>query len=284
MKRDFSFEFNNLFDTMQSARILGMEKIGLSSLLSDLMGIDQGKSFQKANWGKRPLPENMRQYARLDTHYLLQLRDILADRLKQNQLMDLAHEDFRRLCRVKPNQRDEALYKEIGGYHLLEPQALAVLDELCKFRDQRAENLNRPHFKVISNAALLAIAKELPHSSEALMKVEGASIKILDRYKDDLLEAVQKGLKDPPVRLEKHSRPPQSYIDRLESLHEWRKKEGRKMGVQSDIILPRDILEKIAANHPHDLQELQSVMDEVPWRYNHFGRDIIKVIEKRKSS
>jgi ribonuclease D len=60
LKRDYGFEFSHLFDTMQAARILGMEKLGLSGLLTDLLDIDQGKSFQKADWGKRPVPEEMR--------------------------------------------------------------------------------------------------------------------------------------------------------------------------------------------------------------------------------
>jgi ribonuclease D len=31
LKRDYGFEFTNLFDTMQAARILGIEKIGLGT-------------------------------------------------------------------------------------------------------------------------------------------------------------------------------------------------------------------------------------------------------------
>jgi ribonuclease D len=282
MKRDYGFEFSHLFDTMQAARILGMEKLGLSSLLSDLLGVEQGKSFQKADWGRRPVPEEMREYARLDTHYLLSLRNILADRLKEQNLMDLAREDFRRLCLVEHSQRDAPLYTQVGGYHLLDPQALAVLEELCQFRDQRAQKLNRPHFKVIGNNALLAAAESLPRSVEDLKKIEVISFKILERYQREILDAVKKGLARPPIHLEKHHRPSQSYIDRLQKLQDWRKNEGKKLSVQSDIVLPRDILEDIAAKNPHDLQELEALMAEVPWRFTRFGRDIIKVIEKVK--
>ena len=284
LKRDFGFEFNHLFDTMQSARILGMEKLGLTGLLSDLLGVERGKSFQKADWGKRPVPEEMRQYARLDTHYLLQLRNILAERLKEQNLMDLAREDFRRLCLAEHTQRDVPLYTQVSGYHTLDLQALAVLEELCQFRDHRAQKLNRPHFKVIGNSALLAAAESLPRSVEELKKIEGFSPKILERYQKEILDAVKKGLSSPPIQPEKHHRPSQAYIDRLQKLQDWRKNEGKKMGVQSDIVLPRDILEEIAAKNPRDLRELKVIMVEVPWRLARFGRDIIKVIEKVKSS
>jgi ribonuclease D len=283
LKRDYRFEFSHLFDTMQAARILGMEKLGLSGLLSDLLDIDQGKSFQKADWGKRPVPEEMRQYARMDTHYLLSLRNILAEKLKEKNLMDLAREDFQRLCQLQHTQRDAPLYTQVGGHHLLDPQSLAVLEELCQFRDRRAEKLNRPHFKVIGNNILLAVAQALPHSEQELRKIEDVSPKILERYQKEILDAIKKGLANPPIQLEKHRRPSQAYIDRLQKLQDWRKNEGSKMGVQSDIVLPRDILEEIAAKNPQDLRELDALMVDVPWRLAHYGRDIIKIIKKVNS-
>ena len=282
LKRDFGFDFANLFDTMQAARVLGVEKLGLSNLLADLFGIDQEKSFQKANWGKRPLDEEMRAYAQLDTHYLLRLRESLAERLMQKQRMELAEEDFRRLCYVEPNHRNTLLYTQVSGYHLLKPQALRVLDELCKFRDKAAKKMNRPLFKVIGNSALLAVAQAQPKNAWDLKETKGLSPRIAERYTKDLLVAVERGNAQPPIDLEKPRRPSQAYIDRLDMLHEWRKKTAKKIGVQSDIVLPRDILEEIAANKPRDLKELEPIMYDIPWRYQHFGRDIIKTIKKSK--
>lgn len=284
LKRDYGFEFNYLFDTMQAARILGMEKLGLSGLLADLLGVEQDKRFQKANWGKRPMPEEMREYARLDTHFLLELRDILAKRLEEKQLMTLAAEDFRRVCKVEPNNHDAPLYTQVSGYHHLEPQELAVLEELCKFRDQRAESLDLPHFKVINNNVLLAVAQALPRSLNDLTEIKDVSPKILERFSKDFLDAVRKGLDGPPIWLGKRKRPAQAYVDRMEALQDWRKEKGKSLGVQSDIVLPRDVLEAIAAAHPRNIEELQPIMADVPWRYEAFGRDIIKSIEKKKTS
>lgn len=284
LKRDFGFKFNNLFDTMQAARILGMEKLGLSSLLSDLFGIDQGKSFQKANWGKRPLNEEMRHYARLDTHYLLSLRENLAERLAQKRLMDLAQEDFQRLCRVEPNHRESRLFMQISGYHLVDPQTLSILDELCKFRDRTAKKMDRPHFKVIGNSALLALAQAQPVTPSDLEKVVGVSPRVTARYKKEILEAVHKGASQAPILLEKRRRPSQAYIARLDALHQWRKNAGKKMGVQSDIILPRETMEVVAADHPRDMEELHALMADLPWRFEVFGDEIIKVIDKGKRS
>ena len=54
LKRDFGFEFANLFDTMIAARMLGRKEIGLGSLLESEFDIHLDKHYQKANWGIRP--------------------------------------------------------------------------------------------------------------------------------------------------------------------------------------------------------------------------------------
>ena len=61
---------------MQAARILGRENVGLASMLESELSIQIEKKFQRANWGERPLPAAMVSYARIDSHYLIPLRNI----------------------------------------------------------------------------------------------------------------------------------------------------------------------------------------------------------------
>lgn len=284
LKRDFNMEFSNLFDTMQAARILGFDKLGLSNLLEELFAIDQGKSFQKANWGKRPLPSAMLDYARTDTHFLFKLRNHLAPLLKKKGLLDLAAEDFQRLCKVKNNHKQQPLYTQVSGYHRLEPQQLSVLQEICIYRDERAKAYNRPHFKVMGNSAIYAVASVCPQTMKELKTITKISPKLIDRYATGLLSAVEKGLNSEPIYLKTRSRPSQTYIDRLEALKNWRKLEARQMGVQSDIVLPRDILENIAGKNPKNKEELRAEMAEIPWRFNNFNNKIMEILddERRK--
>ncbi len=284
LKRDYGFKFSNLFDTMQAARILGMEKIGLGNLLLDLYGIQHPKGLQKADWGRRPLTDEMRLYGRMDTHYLGRLRDTLAEMLAHKHLLALAHEDFARLCLLEPNHKENALYTQVGGYHKLDGQTLRVLDELCRYRDGLARRLDRPHFKVMGSSVLLAVALARPGSLAELKKVADIPPKILERYGEGFLIAVKHGLSLPPIILDRHPRPSQAYLNRLQALQDWRREAGAKIKVQSDIILPRDILEAIAAACPGTLNDLQALMRDVPWRFERYGGEILKVIAKGKSS
>src|SRR5512139_501768 len=85
LSRDFGFKFANLFDTMLAARILGRNMVGLGSLLESEFGILLDKRHQRADWGKRPLPEDQLSYARLDTHFLIPLRNHMRQELQDRQ-------------------------------------------------------------------------------------------------------------------------------------------------------------------------------------------------------
>lgn len=101
LKRDFGFEFANLFDTMAAARTLGHPQTGLAALLEKHFGVTVNKKFQRANWGKRPLTAELLQYASMDTHYLFALRDQLERELAQGGRIEEAREEFTRLTRLK---------------------------------------------------------------------------------------------------------------------------------------------------------------------------------------
>ena len=98
LRRDFGFSFVNLFDTMQAARVLGYPAVGLDRLLGDKFKIKMDKRHQKANWAARPLTKDQIHYARLDTHYLFDLRDALEQELREKQRLEYALEDFNRAC------------------------------------------------------------------------------------------------------------------------------------------------------------------------------------------
>lgn len=280
LRRDFDFAFRNLFDTMHAARILGFEKVGLSDILEKQFGVMQGRSYQKADWSKRPLKEEMKTYARFDTHYLIPLRNRLEKILEAQHLKSLAVEDFALLCLAQAEENHRPLYAQVSGYHKLDPKELRVLDELCQYRDKAARRMDRPLFKVISSHVLLQAAREQPGTLAELQSLKGVSKRIAQHHGDGLLEAIQRGQDKPPLELKQRPAPSRAYIHRLESLHDWRKNTACKLKVQSDIVLPRSIMEKIAAKAPQQLTALRAEMEAVPWRFEKFGSEILTVLKK----
>ena len=77
LQRDFGLYVVNMFDSHKAAKALGFPKLSLSYLLDRYLQVDLDKRFQLADWRIRPLPEELINYARSDTHYLLHICDLL---------------------------------------------------------------------------------------------------------------------------------------------------------------------------------------------------------------
>ena len=281
MKRDFGFSFANLFDTMVAARILGWEEIGLGSILKAEFEVQLDKRYQRANWGKLPLPADMLNYARLDTHYLIPLRYRLKSELKSKGLWQLAEEDFNRLRYVNgrdPDDQPEACWRVRGAYDLSPGQA-AILQELCNYRAQVARSINQPVFKVLSDQSLLDVAAVAPTDLEGLLRSTRLSDKQFERHGSNLLGAVQRGLQAEPLRPPRQPRPDEAYLARLEALREWRKHTGQQLGVNSDVILPRDLLYALASLSQPTQADLSAILTQTPYRLEHFGDQILEVLK-----
>ncbi len=280
--RDYGFAFNFLFDTMIAARTLGYQKIGLGALLERFFGIEMNKKYQRANWGKRPIKPDMRTYARLDSHYLIPLQGHLRTELVETGLWELALEDFQRLTHgiEDTTENHKADYWKLQGARDLSPENAAVLKSLYQFREAKAEAQNRPPFKVLSHQVLIELARTCPLEWNTLENLSGLNARAAKRYGKGLMQAIRDGLQSPPEYPPQCKRPNNALLDRIEALKLWRKVTGRKLGVPSDVILPRDVLTRIARANPTDLAALEFHMRDVPYRFHHFGQQIVNTLLK----
>src|SRR5512143_586635 len=276
LRRDFGFSFASIFDTMQAGRILGRRQAGLDRLLEEKFAVKMNKRFQKADWAVRPLSRDLLLYARLDTHYLIPLRDMLEAELEAKGLWQLAQEDFE-LARhpngAKPKPEVPA-WARFGARRDLNPRDLTVLSALLDWRDQAASHLDRPPFKVLDDDRLIEIALAKPSSREELAAV-GLTARQMQNWADALVEAVTAGLQAPLVKRRPLPRPDDLYLKRVDKLKEWRKKAAAKMDVESDVVLPRPLMLALAEQGP---AELKSILNVSPWRLEHFGEEIRKIL------
>lgn len=279
LKRDFDFHFVNIFDTMYAARVLGYPYVGLDNMLAEKLDIKVDKRHQKADWAARPLTAAQIDYARFDTHYLFQLRDILEKELDEKGRLELAREDFVRACKVElPTQKvNGASWRRFSARKDVSTRELTILSELCIFRDQHAERMNRPPFKVVDDDTLLDIARNLPEKDVDLAGI-GLSPKQIRMWGDEILGAVRRGADAPLVTREQARRPSDAILRRLEKLKNWRKLLARETGVESDIILPKVYLALLAENPPRSMTELESIFSDSPARFQQYGKQILKIL------
>jgi ribonuclease D len=280
LKRDYGFSFANLFDTMVASRDLGRPAVGLAAVLEQEFGVMLDKRYQRANWGARPLSASMLAYARLDSYYLIPLRHRLKTDLEVNARWALAEEDFLRLCATPaPMEPDSCNWWRVAAGSDLTAQQAAVLAEVCRYRDERARMADLPPFKVLSNQVLVDIAQAGPQTSAELARASGLSGRQLERHVDGLLEAVKRGLASPPLRRPVQPRPDDRFMNRMDRLKNWRKHTGLAWGVESDVILPRDVMEDLARETTKAIEDLAAPMTSVPWRRETFGKEIFNLLK-----
>jgi ribonuclease D len=266
---------------MSAARALGWPHLGLGAILETHFGVKLNKKYQRADWGQRPLTPEQLDYARLDTHYLVPVREIQLKELTESDRWPEAREEFARLARVRgdpDNGPDPKAFWRVNGARDLTPAQAAVLKELFLYREQQAERIDRPPFKVMGDATLVEIARHCPRRPDDLKGLSGMTPGQIHRHAHGLLQAVQHGLSAPPQRPPHAAREPDEIRERYDLLHKWRKEKAKARGVESDVILPRDTLWDLARRAPRTLAELTQIQDLGPWRRETYGEEILRVL------
>jgi ribonuclease D len=281
LKRDFGITLANLFDTMQAARILGYKQVGLDSMLAEKLGITLNKHFQKADWGERPLSPEMLNYARLDTHHLFNLRDCLQAELQERGRWELAYEEFSRLAINNGITKPEIpSWLRVKGTQRFTARQLTILNELCLWREAQAKRMGRPVFKVIDDKRLVAIALATPKAQTDLEALNLTPRQIYV-FGNEILQAVYRGRKSELIQRPTTGRPDPNILNRLNLLSGWRKTVAMKIGVESDIILPKAWMHAIAEKNPRNMSELAGLMPQSPWRLETYGAEILKTLHPK---
>lgn len=144
-----------LFDTQLAAAYLGMaHSMGYSKLVKEVLDIDLPKDETRSDWLQRPLTEMQMRYAADDVQHLAQVYLALDARLSEEKrawLLEDGAELVANLCRESDPRE---AYREVKLGWRLRPQQLAVLRELCAWREEQARLRNRPRNHVLRERTL----------------------------------------------------------------------------------------------------------------------------------
>jgi len=263
---DFArFKPASMFDTMLAAQLLNRPRIGLAALLEDHFGVKLSKDSQKANWSRRPLPQKMLDYAALDVFYLPALRDILTRELTKLGRLGWLEQQCRAQIEsgtagfAPPDENDW----RIGRSERLRGKGLTVLHAVWHWRQQTAERLDVPPFKVCNNDLLLKLALSAEEgAAEAAILAAVHLGRRHDRLIGSLAAAVKSGLaRDPQSLPRRRGRDPhhasltQNEVARLERIKDDRDRLAAKLQLDPTLIANRAQLAQIARD-PQRLDEI----------------------------
>ncbi len=286
LKRDCAFRFQNLFDTMISAQLLGYPSVGLASLAKRHFVVDLPKDEQRSDWSHRPLTAQQMSYAAADVLYLIPLAERLTRELRKAKRLNWAEEEFEALARREWPERhfDEYGYLRIKGARRLDPRSLSVLRELYRMRDLRAKELDRPAFKVMGNRTLLEVAERKPRKLGELAEIKGITDLLLRRLGRHTLAAVREGRNrdhGPLPRLGNgRRRMDRSGDRRLTALKQWRSQRAAELEMDPGVLCPNSALEAMAWRAPRDAADLEELDELKGWFVHAFGQEAVDVCRR----
>jgi len=186
----------DVFDTQIAAAFLGMGfSLSYQALVRELLGIDIPKDETRSDWIKRPLSEPQKIYAATDVRYLLELREMLEQQLKDRQVFDWFQQECRDLLTVAPvaeiSENWQHAYQNINNAWRLDDAGLDYLQKLCVWREEEARGRNKPRSWIAKDNDLLAIATSLSGSSELSLNTlqsSDADKQLVNRYGNVLLK------------------------------------------------------------------------------------------------
>ncbi len=290
LRRDYEFSFANIFDTHLAAQLLGYEHLGLSALMDNLLAVSHSKRRQRDDWSRRPLDTEQLDYAAMDTHHLLRLRDLLDEQLLQKGRRSWATEEF--VASVSGVQSEKEFdpegFRRIKGIRELSSQELSILRALYLLRDRYARELDVPPFKVLNNSVLLDLARRPPRSTRDMFRRPGISFRVARKFSHEIYRVIEKAHSEDssclvtPVR--KEWRPPSREAKvRLENLRQWRQHKAVELQIHVGVVFPGSLLETLSVFPPPDLAALEQLEGMRRWRAREFGAELLQVIHGSNS-
>ncbi len=210
--REVGLNPTRLFDTELAARLAGMPRVGLGTVVEELLGIHLAKEHSAADWSTRPLPQAWLVYAALDVELLVDVREKLAEMLERDGKSDIAAQEFESvLARDFVIVRAEP-WRRLGGLHTVRGQRnLAVARELWQARDDYAREIDTAPGRLVPDSALVAAARAVPESKRDLAGLKEFTGRASRSQIDRWWNAIQVGVATndlPALRVAGDSVPP----------------------------------------------------------------------------
>ncbi|HEX3930082.1 MAG TPA: HRDC domain-containing protein [Nocardioides sp.] len=203
---------SELFDTELAGRLLGYPRVGLATLVETLLGFRMKKEHSAADWSTRPLPTPWLDYAALDVEVLIELRDVLAEQLREAGKDEWARQEFDALRGFTPAQRIEPWRRTSGLHRVRGRRLLAAVRELWEARDELARSRDVSPGRILGDNAIVAAALADPATRADLLAAKGFHGRGAQRYAERWLDALSRarGLPEEalPVRAPRTDGPP----------------------------------------------------------------------------
>lgn len=269
-----------MFDTQVAAMVCGFgEQVSYSELVHAVCRVQIDKSSRFTDWQRRPLAQAQIEYAIGDVTYLRDIYRALVAKLKETGRLGWLEDEMRVLTSPATYEQHPERAWERFKTRARKPRDLAVLMEVCAWRETEAQSRDVPRSRVLKDDILVEVALAAPRTQEALGNLR-AFPRGMERSRtgEDILAAVERGLaRDPKTlpRIERDRRGGNGSAATVELLKVLLRQVADESGVAGKMIATVDDLEAIAGDDKADVPALKG------WRRDIFGARAIELKQGR---
>jgi ribonuclease D len=193
-----------VFDTELAGRLLGYPKVGLASLVSEVLGYRMRKEHSAADWSTRPLPGPWLIYAALDVEMLIELRDAIEAELRREGKWEWAEQEFAAILSARPREAKPDPWRRTSGMHRVRNRrSLAVVRALWEARDQIAAAADISPGRILPDAAIVEAASAMPADRDTLQRLTAFKGRGAHRHMRTWWEAIDHARRLPESELPK---------------------------------------------------------------------------------
>jgi ribonuclease D len=206
-----------IFDTELAGRLLNYPRVGLASMVEELLGYRLSKEHSAVDWSTRPLPDPWLSYAALDVEVLIELRDVIHRQLTEAGKLGWAEEEFAALAQAAPAQPRRDPWRRTSGIHRVRgKRALATVRELWETRNEIARQQDVTPTRILRDAAIIEAASAQPRSRAEMAALGGFRGRAAQRHLARFVAAVDAARRIPdgdlPTLVARYDGPPPAKV------------------------------------------------------------------------
>lgn len=268
-----------VFDTQLAAAFLGYaDQIGYANLVEDMLNIKLDKSYTRTNWAKRPLSEGQILYALDDVRYLYPLYQLLHEKLQQSGRLHWVKQETIRLLDINTYSNDpQRAYLRIKQTGKLSTEVLSVLKQLAAWREQMAQQRNRPRNWIIPNKTLIDISVNQPDSLQQLATLQTMNKKTIERWGQSILELVHNSKNIPDTNIEINLPLNKSQTKICKTIQGFIDKESEKLQIQPGVLATKKDIKAYILN------ETDNTLTQ-GWRHELLGENLQALLQKNSGN
>ena len=251
-----------LFDTQLAAGYLNIGfSMGYSRLVQEVLGLELPKGETRSDWLQRPLSETQVSYAAEDAVHLAELFSALRPRLSDDKFAWVLDDGAELVAALRREVDPETLYRDVKLAWKLGRQQLAVLRELCAWREREARSRDVPRNRILKEQSLWPMAKSQPDSLPALGRIDEMHPRTIRQDGEFLIQLIKRAAALPqdqwPAPLPEPLPIEASGI--LKRLRAIGQAEGERLQIAPELMLRKKTLEALLKsgfpNGPYQLPE-----------------------------